>query len=92
MAITQNIVRMMNGTIEVKSKPGEGSEFIVTISFDLCEEETADTAALSGLPVLMADDDPIICESACEILNELGMRSSWGAVRPGGRQPGGRGP
>ena len=77
MAITQNIVRMMNGTIEVKSKPGEGSEFIVTISFDLCEEETADTAALSGLPVLMADDDPIICESACEILNELGMRSSW---------------
>ena len=27
--------------------------------------------------VLMADDDPIICESACEILNELGMRSSW---------------
>ncbi|WP_302549715.1 hybrid sensor histidine kinase/response regulator [uncultured Anaerotruncus sp.] len=77
MAITQNIVRMMNGTIEVKSKPGEGSEFIVTISFDLCEEETADTAALSGLPVRMADDDPIICESACEILNELGMRSSW---------------
>ena len=32
MAITQNIVRMMNGTIEVKSVLGEGSQFIVAVS------------------------------------------------------------
>lgn len=77
LAITQNIVRMMNGTIEVKSRLGEGSQFIVTVSFDLCEEEETDDAALAGLPVLVADDEQVICESACEILNELGMRSSW---------------
>lgn len=77
LAITQNIVRMMNGTIEVKSRPGEGSQFIVTISFDLCEEEACGDAALAGLPVLVADDDQVICESASEILNELGMRCSW---------------
>lgn len=76
LVITQNIVRMMNGTIEVKSKLGVGSQFIVTVSFDLCEEET-DDAGLAGLPVLVVDDDQIICESASEILNELGMRSSW---------------
>ena len=77
MAITQNIVRMMNGTIEVKSAPGEGSQFIVAVSFELCEEGEEDIGKLSGLPVLVVDDDRIICESAAEILNELGMRSSW---------------
>ena len=77
LAITQNIVRMMNGTIEVKSRPGKGSQFIVTVSFDLCEEEETGDAALAGLPVLVADDDRVVCESACEILNELGMRCSW---------------
>ncbi len=77
LAITQNIVRMMNGTIEVKSTPGQGSQFIVTVSFELCDEEELDDAALAGLPVLVADDDQIICESASEILNELGMRCSW---------------
>ena len=77
LAITQNIVRMMNGTIEVKSQPGVGSQFIVSVSFDLCEEEETDAAELAGLPVLVADDDQIVCESASEILNELGMRCSW---------------
>ena len=77
LAITQNIVRMMNGTIEVKSAPGEGSRFTVTITFDLWEEAAADDAALAGLPVLVVDDDRIICESACELLDELGMRCSW---------------
>ncbi len=77
MAITQNIVRMMNGTIEVKSTLGEGSQFIVAVSFELCEEAEEDNGALSGLPVLVVDDDQVICESAAEILDELGMRSSW---------------
>lgn len=77
MAITQNIVRMMNGTIEVKSALGKGSQFIVAVAFDLCQEAEEDDEALSGLPVLVVDDDPIICESAVEVLDELGMRSSW---------------
>ncbi|MCB6364866.1 response regulator [Intestinibacillus massiliensis] len=77
MAITQNIVRMMNGTIEVRSTLGKGSQFIVAVSFDLCEEKEENDEELSGLPVLVVDDDRIICESAAEILDELGMRSSW---------------
>ncbi|MBU5627303.1 response regulator [Oscillibacter sp. MSJ-2] len=77
MAITQNIVRMMNGTIEVKSTLGEGSQFIVAVAFDLCEEAEENDSELSGLPVLVVDDDRIVCESAAEILDELGMRGSW---------------
>ena len=64
MAITQNIVSMMNGTIEVKSVLGEGSQFIVAVSFKLCEEAEDNNAELSGLPVLVVDDDQVICESA----------------------------
>ena len=77
MAITQNIVRMMNGTIEVKSTPEEGSQFVVAIPFDLCGETETEDAELAGLPVLVADDDQIICESVSDILNELGMQCSW---------------
>lgn len=76
MAITQNIVSMMNGTIEVKSVLGEGSQFIVAVSFKLCEEAEDNNAELSGLPVLVVDDDQVICESAAEILDDLGMRSN----------------
>ena len=36
MAITKNIVDRMNGSIEVKSKEGVGSEFIVCFPFRLC--------------------------------------------------------
>ena len=43
MAITQNIVRMMNGTIEVKSALGTGSQFIVAVPFDLCLEAVSYT-------------------------------------------------
>lgn len=77
MAITQNIVRMMNGTIEVKSTPGKGSQFIVAVTFDLCGETETDDAELAGLPVLVVDDDQILCESVSEILNDLGMQCSW---------------
>lgn len=77
MAITQNIVRMMNGTIEVTSAPGKGSQFVVAVTFDLCGDAENDDAELAGLPVLIVDDDRILCESVSEILNELGMQCSW---------------
>ena len=45
--------------------------------FELGSQAEEENAELSGLPVLVVDDDQIICESAAEILDELGMRSSW---------------
>ncbi|MDO4269933.1 MAG: response regulator [Eubacteriales bacterium] len=77
MAITENIIRMMNGSIEVKSALGEGSRFTVSIPLELRLEEESCDEELAGLPVLVVDDDQIVCESAAALLNELGMRGCW---------------
>ncbi|EEG55307.1 hybrid sensor histidine kinase/response regulator, partial [Enterocloster asparagiformis] len=76
MTITENIVSMMNGTIEVKSQLGEGSQFIFAVSFEVCEEESC-SGELAGLPVLVVDDDRVVCESAAELLKDLGMHGDW---------------
>ena len=77
LAITQNIVQMMNGTIEVQSRPGTGSIFTVSVPLELSLKEEQEHEELSGLPVLVVDDEQAVCESAAMLLQELGMRGSW---------------
>ncbi len=77
MAITQNIVRMMNGDILVESRPGKGSRFTVTICLRLQDREETACDELSGLSVLVVDDDPVCGESICRMLDEIGMDSEW---------------
>ena len=77
MAITRNIVRMMGGDIHVDSTYGLGSRFTVTIYLRLQAAEAEDHTAFADLHILVADDDPVSCESACCILNDLGMTSEW---------------
>ena len=75
MAITHNIVRMMNGDITVESKPNVGSRFTVTIYLKLQNEETQAQASFAELPILVVDDDPFACETVCTMLNDLGMKA-----------------
>lgn len=77
LAITQNIVQMMNGTIEVQSRHGAGSIFTVSVPLELQLKEEQEHKELSGLPVLVVDDELAVCESAAMLLQELGMRGSW---------------
>ena len=77
LAITQNIVQMMNGTIEVQSRLGQGSTFTVSVPLELQLKEEQEHEELSGLPVLVVDDEQAVCESATMLLQELGMRGSW---------------
>ena len=77
MAITRNIVQMMGGDISVESIYGEGSKFTVNIYLKLQGEDKIDYGAFADLRVLVADDDPVCCESTCEILNDMGMNSEW---------------
>ena len=75
MAITQNIVHMMNGNITVESQLGKGSKFTVTIYLRLQDTQDIDTSELADLSVLVVDDDDCACESLCTMLDEIGMRS-----------------
>jgi len=75
MAIANNLVHMMNGSIKVESELGKGSKFIVTVFLRLQESEDAGLEELNGLRVLVADGDPALCAAACGILQTLGMES-----------------
>ncbi len=78
MAIAQNIARMMNGDIKTKSTPEKGTKVTVTVFLELCDcDDGFRPEMLRGLSVLVADDDKIVCESACLLLEELGMRGEW---------------
>ena len=79
MAISKNIVDMMNGTIAVESEEGKGSEFIVNIPCRISGKEVKAEALpeLSGLRALVADDDTNTCLSVCSMLREIGMRPDW---------------
>lgn len=79
MAITKNIVEMMNGTIQVKSKLNEGTEFLVTFPFRLYHgaREPQEILELKNCRALVVDDDFNTCDSVSYMLGQLGMRAEW---------------
>ena len=77
MAITENIIRMMNGSISVRSQLGKGSQFTFSVQFELADQEVSGSNELVGLPVLVVDDDEVVCQNASALLDELGMRGYW---------------
>ena len=77
MAITRNLVRMMGGDISVESVYGEGSKFTVNMYLKVQNAEDINYDSFLDLRVLVADDDPVCCESTCEILGGMGMNSEW---------------
>ncbi len=79
MAITKNIVDMMNGSIEVQSKQGEGTEVIISVSFRLSSDAVELTAIpeLKNCRALVIDDDFDTCDSVTSMLLQIGMRAEW---------------
>jgi len=80
MAITQNIIHMMDGDIIVESEEGKGSKFTITLFLklqDKHEELPAVLPGLSGLHVLVAGSDMLSCQSVCKMLDEMGMHSEY---------------
>lgn len=79
MAITKSIVDLMDGRIEVKTAPEQGTEFIIHVNFRLQETQKQYTpiAELTGVKALVVDDDFDACDAATRMLLKLGMQSEW---------------
>ena len=77
MAITRNIVNLMNGSIKVDSALNRGTKIIVTIFLKLQESEKEQEKELVDLPVLVVDDDKTCCESTVATLSEIGIAGEW---------------
>ena len=70
MAICKSIVDLMRGDIKVESKEGKGSTFIIDLDFKTVDSE--EKMDLSGINVLLIDDDIELCKSTKDTLTELG--------------------
>ena len=79
LAITKNIVEMMNGDIQVESEKGKGSTFVVTMTLsDSDRNETHDgddEVHPDDMTVLIVDDDSVACEHASLVLEKAGIAS-----------------
>ena len=77
LAITKNIIEMMNGTIRVESKKNEGTTFIVSVTLNDSKrrniaEEDPDIHP-GDMAVLVIDDDPVAGEHAKLVLEQAGI-------------------
>ena len=81
MGITKKLIELMDGTIEVKSTQGEGSQFTVTIPCRKASEEDSlvkrnsnlrNKNCLNGIRILLVEDNEINTEIARELLMEEG--------------------
>ena len=77
MAITKNIVELMNGKIDVESEKGVGSLFTVVLTLKNSEhQEPVDTFIQpKDMKVLVVDDEEVAAEHARIVLDEAGIRS-----------------
>lgn len=88
MTITQSLVRMMGGDIQVKSKPGEGSRFAVTIYLKFLDVQNAEARKedplknledlkFEGKRILLVEDHPVNAEIAKNVLQMTGLEVEW---------------
>ena len=77
MAITKNIVELMNGTISVESEKGVGTEFTVVITLNNCEHQFSSTNFVNpkDMRILVVDDEEIAAEHARIVLDEAGIKA-----------------
>lgn len=81
--IVKSLVELMDGTISVESKVGEGTKFTVVLSFETAtEEQIRETEEkdrkklsenLQGKRILLAEDNALNAEIAMTILQEAGF-------------------
>lgn len=82
MTITKNIVDMMNGSIEVKSEQGVGTEITVSFTFRI-HSETKKPQAIQEFKngrALIVNEKFNACDNILHMLDQIGMRAEWTAT------------
>lgn len=80
MAIVKSLVDNMGGTIKVESVVGEGSKFIITIPFEMADQQEVTTisekkpADIRGMRLLLAEDNELNSEIAEMLLTDAGAQ------------------
>ncbi len=76
LSIVKTIVSMMGGAFMADSRPGEGSTFILELSFDRSDEATKlqINTEMSDLHVLAVDDLEAECAYLSTVLGRIGVR------------------
>lgn len=81
LAISSSFVKLMGGTITVHSKPGEGTQFVVSLTLRRSLAGTAvgpqvgkdgTVCDLTGVRILLAEDNAINAEIATLLLEDVG--------------------
>ena len=84
MGIVKKLVDLMNGSIDIQSKLGEGSTFTVYIPCRLARQEDAvpkraaervDKTGLAGRRILLAEDNDLNAEITAELMGEEAQNS-----------------
>ena len=76
LAITKYIVDALGGTIEVDSKPNEGTTFTVSLDLEV-EKTTSEEMNLPNLNVLVVDDNEDVCKQISLSLKEIGINPAY---------------
>ncbi|MDD3339514.1 MAG: transporter substrate-binding domain-containing protein [Lachnospiraceae bacterium] len=90
LAIAKSLVELMNGTIRVESKIGEGTTFFVSLDVEYVEEQKAVQhltsgknkvntmkEQLAGKKILLCEDHPLNAEIAVKLLKRAGCETTW---------------
>ncbi|MCR5205858.1 MAG: response regulator [Lachnospiraceae bacterium] len=77
LAITKNIVDLMNGSISVSSEKGKGTEFTVVVTLKNCDHTCVEVGFVDtkDIKVLVVDDEEIAAEHARIVLDEAGIKA-----------------
>ena len=74
LAITKQMVELMNGTIECQSEIGKGTTFIIALDIPIAERQMEELY-FEAVDALIADDDPILLDTAADTLESLGIHA-----------------
>ncbi|MBR0367810.1 MAG: amino acid permease [Clostridia bacterium] len=78
MAITKNIVDMMNGEIHVDSEKGVGTTFTVTVTLKASGRSVHSEHGHklpAGMRILVVDDDEVACDHARLVADAIGVQA-----------------